>query len=102
MRFHWTILLRGKNGRPYNVGSARDRSISEIAQAVNHAFENKLAILVAQQPTLDRAPERYVPSTSRAAEELNLRETISLGEAIRKTVAWNAGRIPSKSDESPI
>ena len=89
----WTILFHGKNGRPYNVGSARDLPISEVARAVNNAFENKLTVCVAQKPVPKKVPERYVPSTKRAGEELNLRERIGLDEAIGKTVRWNKGKI---------
>ena len=85
----WTILLRGKSGRPYNVGSARDLPISAIAQAVSAAFENKPAISIAKKPIAGKPPERYVPSVKRAEDELQLRETISLESAIAKTADWN-------------
>jgi nucleoside-diphosphate-sugar epimerase len=89
----WTILFRGKNCRPYNVGSERDLSIAELAQAVNHAFENKLKISIGQKPVPGKVLERYVPDTERAVTELTLRETISLDEAIRRTVQWNRKEI---------
>ncbi|MEO5803009.1 MAG: NAD(P)-dependent oxidoreductase [Verrucomicrobiota bacterium] len=84
----WTILFRGKNCRPYNVGSSLDLPISEIARAVNAAFENTPKISIAQKPIPGKSPERYVPSTKRAEEELNLRETIDLRAAILKTAKW--------------
>lgn len=84
----WTILMRGKDSRPYNVGSSQELPISEIAQAVNSVFANKLKISIAQKPISGKQPERYVPSTRRAGEELNLRETIQLNTAILKTVKW--------------
>ncbi len=84
----WTILFRGKNCRTYNVGSANGLPISEIAKAVNGAFENKLKIFVAQKPVSGELPERYVPSTQRAKDELNLRETIDLTASISKTARW--------------
>ena len=81
----WTILFRGKSCHPYNVGSARDLPITGIAQAVNNVFENKLKISIAQKAVNGKPASRYVPSINRAEVELNLRETISLEEAIRRT-----------------
>ncbi|MEO7300303.1 MAG: NAD-dependent epimerase/dehydratase family protein [Verrucomicrobiota bacterium] len=84
----WTILFRGKSCRPYNVGSANDFPVSEIANSVNRAFENKLTIRIAQQPVPGKPPERYVPSTQRAEAELGLRETTELRTSIVKTSDW--------------
>lgn len=85
----WTILFRGKNCRPYNVGSSHDLPISEVAQGVNGAFNNKLKISIAQKSMPGKLPERYVPSTKRAEGELNLRESIPLEAGLLKTVEWN-------------
>jgi len=41
-----------------------------------------------QLPPDNPSPARYVPSTHRAQEELNLRCTIDLPEAIRRTIDW--------------
>jgi dTDP-glucose 4,6-dehydratase len=85
----WTILFRGKNCRPYNVGSPRDLPIAKVAESVNAAFDNQLKISIAQKPVSGNPPSRYVPDITRAEQELNLRESISLQEAIRKTAEWN-------------
>ena len=34
----WTILLRGQSCRAYNVGSAHDRTILQIARTVNETL----------------------------------------------------------------
>ncbi len=86
----WTILFRGQSCRPYNVGSARGLPISEVANAVNAAFENKLKITIAQKAVAGKPVSRYVPSTERAEQELNLRERILLNDSIRKTAYWNS------------
>lgn len=85
----WIILFRGKNCRPYNVGSSRDLPISKIAENVNAAFGNKLQISIAQKPASGKPASRYIPDTARAEQELNLRETVSLKEAIERTATWN-------------
>ena len=88
----WTILFRGKSCRPYNVGSSRDLPISEIAKAVSDSFGSRLKISVAQK-LVEGKPTRYVPETKRAEQELNLRESISLENAIQKTADWNRAEI---------
>ncbi len=85
----WTILLRGKNLRPYNVGSPSDLPIAQVAATVNAAFGHKLKISIAQSPVLGKPASRYVPNTTRAENELNLRAEISLAQAIERTAAWN-------------
>lgn len=91
----WTILFRGKAGRPYNVGSEKDLTIAEVAQAVRESFIPPPAVQFALAPNPAQPPSRYLPATHRARTELGLRETLDLREAIRRTVSWH--QIPSHS-----
>jgi dTDP-glucose 4,6-dehydratase len=84
----WTILLRGKTCRPYNVGSEEDIRIGDLAQAVAHTFQPAPPVQIAREPVPGRPAERYVPSTERARVELGLKQSVSLPEAIKRTVAW--------------
>jgi nucleoside-diphosphate-sugar epimerase len=84
----WTILFRGANCRPYNVGSRSDLSIAELAMMVADALEPGTAVLIAKSAEPGRALERYVPCTTRAEQELGLREHVPLVDAIRRTAAW--------------
>lgn len=84
----WHILVRGAASRPYNVGSDSDLSIAELAATVADVFEPKLAVHIAREPIAGAPAERYVPSVRRAFDELGLRPTIDLPEAIRRTAAW--------------
>jgi hypothetical protein len=36
-------------------------------------------------------PERYLPSTRRAASELGLGENFSIADIVRRTAAWHRG-----------
>ena len=85
----WTILFRGENCRPYNVGSERDVSIFELANQVAQTLNPTLGIEVAREPIAGRPAQRYVPSTHRAQTELGLRESIGLTEAIKRTAQWH-------------
>jgi nucleoside-diphosphate-sugar epimerase len=81
----WTILLRGVPCRPYNVGGERDLTIAELAHVVAATLGVPGNVKIAKTPLPGAPPERYVPSTKRAREELSLRETVELEEAIRST-----------------
>ena len=84
----WTILLRGENCRPYNVGSEVSLSIGELAQEVANTLDPSLATFIAKPAVAPVIPQRYVPCTERARSELGLQETVPLRDAIRRTAAW--------------
>ncbi|MBM4459000.1 MAG: NAD-dependent epimerase/dehydratase family protein [Chloroflexi bacterium] len=94
----WTILLRGEPCRPYNVGSEQAITIGDLARAVADCFPATAGrsagslrpeVQIAQAATPGRPAERYVPSVARARHELGLQQTVSLPEAIRRTIAWH-------------
>lgn len=86
----WTILFRGTSCRPYNVGSAKDISIGDLAAVVASCFGDDLEVLI-ETPTVPEKPaERYVPATGRSSIELGLEETVDLPEAVRRTIGWNS------------
>ena len=84
----WTILVRGVNNRPYNVGSCKEINIAELAEAVSRNVPGRAAIEIAQKPVPGKPAARYVPDTTRAQRELGLREWVSLDEGIRRTAQW--------------
>jgi nucleoside-diphosphate-sugar epimerase len=84
----WTILIRGESGRPYNVGSEADLSISEVASLVGEVVNPAIPVHVHGTPLVGAPPKRYVPSTARAAEELGLHTRIGLPDAVRRTADW--------------
>jgi len=88
----WTILLRGTRGRAYNVGSEHAISVGALAETVASAFTPSPVIERRHTPSPGAAADRYVPSTQRAREELGLNQSVSLTEAIRRTVAWYTER----------
>ena len=81
----WRILVQGEANRPYNVGSERDYSIREIADAV---AGDACMVEQATAPVAGAGASRYVPSTRRAARELGLLETYSLAACIESMIEW--------------
>ena len=84
----WTILFRAPTLVPFNVGSAHDVSILELAQTVAATLDPKTEIRIAKQVVPGATPRRYVPSVDRARTLLGLSEAVSLESAIRKTAKW--------------
>ncbi len=84
----WKMLFRAPSMTPINIGSAHDVSILELAQTVAAVLNSDAEIHLAKRATPTAAPSRYVPSVDRAKQLLNLEETISLEETIRRTANW--------------
>jgi nucleoside-diphosphate-sugar epimerase len=88
----WTILFRAPALQPFNVGSANDISILELARTVAAVVNPKSEVRVARAAQPGVQPARYVPNVDRARALLGLAETIGLEESIRRTAAWNQQR----------
>jgi dTDP-glucose 4,6-dehydratase len=84
----WKVLLNGKAGRAYNVGSEKALSIREIAEHVANCVSPKPEITIAQKVQSGQLATRYIPSTQRAQNELKLTQQIGLTEAISRTLGW--------------
>ena len=85
----WTILTRAAPLRPYNVGSDQAISIGDLATEVVSAVCPGLAIEITSPAQTSGPRSQYVPSIRRSAEELGLRQTIFLRDAIRRTATWH-------------
>lgn len=88
----WTMLVRGKPGRPYNIGSEEAHSIAELAAIVEAALPSDIPSAIVTRPGSTASGARYVPSTERARNELGLQQWISLDDAIRRTADWARSR----------
>ncbi len=83
-----TILARGADRRAYNVGSERSVSVSELAGLVADAVQGHPAVEVRGIAQAGAGGQRYVPSVARVRDELGLTETVSLEDALDRTVRW--------------
>jgi nucleoside-diphosphate-sugar epimerase len=91
----WTILFRGKNLTPYNVGSDERVSLLEVATLVANAMAPQVNIKIMKTPVATCIPESYVPDISRAREDLHLTPKINLLAAINKTIHFYKSITPS-------
>ena len=81
----FTILEKGKENRPYNVGSPHGLSIADLANEVSRCFGNTSKVKISTPPIPGQPVSRYVPDISRAEQELDLHIKTPLTEAIIKS-----------------
>ena len=85
----WTMLLRGEQGRAYNVGSEEAISILDLARLVRTCAGTPNEIVVRGKKVEGAVPAQYVPSVARARSELGLAVRFGLSEAVGRTLAWH-------------
>lgn len=81
----WTLMLEGRDGVTYNVGSDEVISISELAHLVRDLLEPAKPIHILGTPQPAAARNRYVPSIARIRSLHGLSVTVPLAEAILVT-----------------
>lgn len=81
-----TILLKGKSGEAYNVGSDEAITIKELAYLVSRCVDNKPEVLIKKNEEPGAVAERYVPSIEKAKKDLKLSKFLSLNESIIRTI----------------
>ena len=78
------ILVDGKKGRAYNVGSDQSYSIREVAELVKAVCGNSQPVEILTPPG-DRKGPAYIPDIGRARQELGLTINVPLADAVRLT-----------------
>ncbi len=89
----WRILFCGQPVRPYNVGSDKAMSIAELAHFIAGIFSPAKEVIITQQASPTLLPERYIPDTTRARNELGLTQKIALEQAIHATLRWYSQKV---------
>ena len=86
---HWllTLLLRGRPGDVYNVGSDEVVSIGDLAYRVRDLLAPGKPVRILWQPGAGQGRNRYIPDIRKAQRELGLRVTIPLDAAIARAGA---------------
>lgn len=97
-RWLLTLLVLGRPGAAYNVGSEEAVSIRELAARVAAVAGAQYRVL--GQAARGLAGSFYVPSTGFARESLGLRNAVGLDSALRRTFSWRSAR-SSTPESSP-
>ncbi len=98
----WTLLAQGTANRAYNVGSDEGYTIAQAAHLTANTLRpdghggSTLPIQIDGTPNPAAPLNSYVPAINRAHEELSLRVTIPLAEALQRTAAWHDHTAPQE------
>lgn len=84
------IMVFGKSGVAYNVGSEASHSILELANLFSRHLNANESEKICISNAANNLVSRYVPNTALAREELGLRECTPIDSAIQKTIEWGA------------
>jgi nucleoside-diphosphate-sugar epimerase len=93
----WTILILGKNGQAYNVGSAEAVTIKELADEISRLVTPQVPVIIQADNTISNKNQRYVPMISKAETDLNLKIWIDRVEGIRRTINWQKREMRDES-----
>jgi nucleoside-diphosphate-sugar epimerase len=83
-----TILAKGENCRPYNVGGSKAISIADLAREVSGVAGRPGSVIIRKREEPGALREAYLPSLHRACSELGVRVAIDLPESVRRSLAW--------------
>ena len=92
----WRIFHDGQGGRAYNVGSEHAYGLDELAHIVSRHCSDA-DVTIKRTRARDALPARYVPDTTRALRELGLTGSVSIDEAVRRTLDWHRRAAPRTS-----
>jgi dTDP-glucose 4,6-dehydratase len=99
----WSIAVKGRSGRPFNVGSDTAVSIAELARLVASSAGGDVAVTIRGEKGRVGVGGAYVPDISRARTELGLEVTVDLEEAVARTLSWHhAGPQTSQPERAPL
>jgi nucleoside-diphosphate-sugar epimerase len=89
--FAFGVLVALAAGRPratYNLGSDEPVDLLTLAQKITRHFSPvpEIRLRLGQS---GHARNRLVPDTGRMAQELGFKVTVSLDDALQKTIAWH-------------
>ncbi len=81
------VFNRGPAGRAYNIGSDEAVTIGELARRIAGLMPQRAEVELGEH-TRESAETRYVPDIGRVKKELGVDRSVSLDEAIRRTIRF--------------
>lgn len=83
----WKVLMEGKNGETYNIGSSCEKQNIDIVKTILKLLKKpeSLITFVKDRPGHDR---RYAMDSSKIQSQLNWRPQIKFEDGLKKTIDW--------------
>lgn len=88
----WTILVGGRPGTHYDVGSAEAVTVAELAGRIAALADPPVGVAIEGGVIASPAKDRYVPDLT-AAARLGLLSNWNLDEALTRTFHWHRANI---------
>ena len=89
-----TILIKGKTGEAYNVGSNEAITIADLAHLVSSCFKTKPEVIIKGKPSGEI--DMYVPDVKKAKNELCVSERVKIVDGIKRTITFHRKKIGLK------
>ncbi|MFT3735698.1 MAG: NAD(P)-dependent oxidoreductase [Rhodocyclaceae bacterium] len=83
------VMLKGRDGRCYNLGSEEAIRHADLAALVASLIEPRPRIVMGTLQGNHTRAHDFLPDVSRITAELGLRQTCQLADAVQKTIVWN-------------
>jgi nucleoside-diphosphate-sugar epimerase len=83
------MVVRGKSGANYNVGSPEPITLQELAEKIASYFPKRPAIIKGISGDKRLNSSKFVPDVDYAKKDLGLKLTVNLDDALKRTILWN-------------
>jgi len=83
------LLVAGKVGAAYNVGSPVGISLKDLAVKIAEYFPRRPGIGINTLPAAGIPPTQWLPDITMAQADCDLRIRTNLDQALARTVAWH-------------
>jgi nucleoside-diphosphate-sugar epimerase len=84
--------INGQSGEVYNLATAVETSIIDLAATVNRLTGNKAGVAINGARDWDRSGKRY-GQTTKSERELGFRPKVSLDDGLSRTIQWTKDNI---------
>lgn len=83
------ILSMGKVGEVYNIGSSHPITLIELATKIKNLINSEIEIKIRSSKDQYTLTSFDVPKTSKIENELNIKTSFGIDEALKRTIMWN-------------
>lgn len=83
------ILSQGKVGEIYNLGSSYPTTLFELANKIKNIINSEIEIKIKSSKDHYNKTSFDVPQTSKLEQELNIKPSFQIDEALKRTILWN-------------